>query len=87
MFRIIVTQTLLPQRFFMCFKCRTYSHSQQTLNSLLTITLDESNQIKTHTEEWDHQKTISKGDGFLGMLNEERKKLTANLTKAFVAKS
>ncbi|KAJ3573546.1 hypothetical protein NP233_g2366 [Leucocoprinus birnbaumii] len=59
----------------------------KTLNSLLTITLDESNKIKTHTEEWNHRKSTSKDDGFLGMLNEERKKLTANLTDIFVGKN
>ncbi|KXN88841.1 hypothetical protein AN958_06710 [Leucoagaricus sp. SymC.cos] len=63
------------------------SSPTKTLNSLLTITLDSDNQIKSHTEEWNHQKTISKDDGFLGMINEERKKLTANLTEVFVGKN
>jgi hypothetical protein len=58
----------------------------KTLNSLLTITLDDSNKFKSHSEEWNHQKTISQDDGFLGMLNEERKKLTAILTEKFVGK-
>jgi len=57
------------------------------LNSLLTITLDDSNKIQTRTEEWNHHKSASKNDGFLGMLNEERKKITANLTELLVQKN
>ncbi|KAF5352737.1 hypothetical protein D9756_005912 [Leucocoprinus leucothites] len=63
------------------------SSPTKTLNSLLTITLDDSNKIRTHTEEWNHRKNTSKDDGFLGMLNEERKKMTANLTEIFVGKN
>lgn len=37
--------------------------------------LDDSNKIKTHTEEWNHHKTTSKDDGFQSMLNVENSEL------------
>jgi len=60
------------------------SSPTKTVNSLLTIKLDSSNKVISHNEEWDHSKTTTKEDGFFGMLNEERKKLTAKLTDMVV---
>ncbi|KAF8808128.1 hypothetical protein BYT27DRAFT_7098221 [Phlegmacium glaucopus] len=54
----------------------------KVLNSLLTLKLNDENKVVSHNEEWDHQKTTTAEDGFLGMLNEERKKITAALTDA-----
>lgn len=39
-----------------------------------------------HTEEWNHNRETSKEDGFFGMLNEQRKKITAGLTDMFTSK-
>ncbi|KAF9502305.1 hypothetical protein BDN71DRAFT_1437868 [Pleurotus eryngii] len=58
----------------------------KTLNSLLTITTNDKHQILHHTEEWNHEKSVSSEDGFFGMLNEQRKKLTATLTHVAVGK-
>jgi hypothetical protein len=58
----------------------------KTINSLLTIETDASHKITRHTEEWNHSKQTTSDDGFLGMLNEQRKKLTASLTDTFVGK-
>ncbi|KAF4612299.1 hypothetical protein D9613_004258 [Agrocybe pediades] len=60
------------------------SSPTKTVNSLLTVKLDNSNKILSHTEEWDHKKTATSEDGFLGMLNEERKKFTAAVTEMMV---
>ncbi|KAI0345243.1 hypothetical protein BDW22DRAFT_1426926 [Trametopsis cervina] len=57
----------------------------KTVNSLLTIETDGSQKITRHTEEWDHQRETTSEDGFLGMLNEQRKKWTASLTGAFIS--
>ncbi|KAL4269092.1 SnoaL-like domain-containing protein [Pleurotus pulmonarius] len=58
----------------------------KTLNSLLTIATNDQNQILHHTEEWNYEKSVSSEDGFFGMLNEQRKKLTATLTHVAVGK-
>lgn len=36
-----------------------------------------------HTEEWDHLKETTSKNGFWGMLNEYRKKITADVTSLF----
>ncbi|OCB86214.1 hypothetical protein A7U60_g6803 [Sanghuangporus baumii] len=55
-----------------------------TLNSLLTISTNEQYQITRHVEEWDHQRDTSKEDGFFGLLNDQRKKITASLVNKIV---
>jgi len=57
------------------------------MNSLLTIETNTAHKVTRHTEEWNHNKSSTGEDGFLGMLNEERKKLTASLTDAIVGKN
>ncbi|KAJ3541126.1 hypothetical protein NM688_g6130 [Phlebia brevispora] len=59
--------------------------SYMTINSLLTIETNEAHKIVRHTEEWDHKHEPTSDDGFLGMLNEQRKKLTAGITEKFVS--
>ncbi len=56
----------------------------QTVNSLLTLETNDSYRVTCHTEEWDHKHETTKDDGFLGMLNEQRKKFTAGLTNMVV---
>ncbi|EEB90929.1 hypothetical protein MPER_10801 [Moniliophthora perniciosa FA553] len=46
----------------------------------IVFTLSEGYKILQHTEEWDHSKSTTSEDGFFGMLNEHRKKITASLT-------
>ncbi|KAJ3477059.1 hypothetical protein NLI96_g10725 [Meripilus lineatus] len=58
---------------------------QDTVNSLLTLETNDSHQVTRHTEEWNHKHESTKDDGFIGMLNEERKKMTANLTAMLVS--
>jgi hypothetical protein len=58
----------------------------QTVNSLLTIETNSEHKIVRHTEEWDHKPSASREDGFFGMLNEERKRITAALTDRFTSK-
>lgn len=59
----------------------------QVVNSLLTIETNAEHKVTRHTEEWNHKKETTSDDGFLGMLNEQRKKLTASVTGAFVGGS
>ncbi|TBU34394.1 hypothetical protein BD309DRAFT_850252 [Dichomitus squalens] len=62
------------------------SSATKRVNSLLTLETNEQHKVVRHTEEWDHRKTSSSEDGFLGMLNEHRKKLTVNITNMFTSK-
>jgi hypothetical protein len=48
--------------------------TSQVVNSLLTLRLNDANQITRHTEEWDHDREMTTDDGFLGMLKEHRKR-------------
>ncbi|THH11627.1 hypothetical protein EW145_g569 [Phellinidium pouzarii] len=61
------------------------SSPTKTLNSLLTLHTDAEQRITRHTEEWNH-KHDTLNDGFFGMLNEYRKKMTASLTDNIVSK-
>ncbi|KAI4518019.1 hypothetical protein K525DRAFT_363340 [Schizophyllum commune Loenen D] len=58
----------------------------KTMNSLLTIETDNSHRVTRHYENWNHERTSTSEDGFLGMLNEQRKRITASLTDAVVGK-
>lgn len=48
----------------------------KVVNALITLQLNDANQITRHTEEWDHSRETTADDGFLGMLNEHRKRNT-----------
>ncbi|KAI0936998.1 hypothetical protein AcW1_001088 [Taiwanofungus camphoratus] len=56
-----------------------------TVNSLLTLQTNDAHRVTRHTEEWDHKRQTTREDGFLGLLNEQRKKLTAGITGMFVS--
>ncbi|KAI0081066.1 hypothetical protein K474DRAFT_1682172 [Panus rudis PR-1116 ss-1] len=60
------------------------SSPTKTVNSLLTLETNDQHQITRHTEEWDHKRETDSSDGFFGMINENRKKLTAGITGFFV---
>ncbi|KAI0828995.1 hypothetical protein BC628DRAFT_1361689 [Trametes gibbosa] len=61
------------------------SSPTKTVNSLLTLETNAQHQVTRHTEEWGHHRETTGEDGFLGMLNENRKKFTANFTGLFVS--
>ncbi|KAI0361066.1 hypothetical protein OH77DRAFT_1417265 [Trametes cingulata] len=61
------------------------SSPTKTVNSLLTLETNDRHQVVKHTEEWDHRRETTGHDGFIGMLNENRKKFTANFTGMFIS--
>ncbi|KAI0673646.1 hypothetical protein C8Q78DRAFT_1076628 [Trametes maxima] len=61
------------------------SSPTKTVNSLLTLETNDHHQVVKHTEEWDHRRETTGDDGFLGLLNEHRKKFTANFTGLFIS--
>ncbi|KAI0308268.1 hypothetical protein B0F90DRAFT_148912 [Multifurca ochricompacta] len=58
----------------------------KVVNSLLTLRLDDTHQVTSHIEEWDHNCETTVDDGFLGMLNEHRKRMAVAPTNVFVSK-
>ncbi|PLW53385.1 hypothetical protein PCANC_06139 [Puccinia coronata f. sp. avenae] len=56
----------------------------KTLNSLITLERDAKGKVIRHTEEWSHDKVTDKSDGFIGQLNEWRKKLAAEVIAKLV---
>ncbi|TFY59344.1 hypothetical protein EVJ58_g5835 [Rhodofomes roseus] len=46
---------------------------------------NERHLVTKHTEEWDHKRETSREDGFVGLLNEQRKRMTAGITGMFVS--
>jgi len=89
-FRVLENPTSLPKSTILIDQDVSYyrnpeSSPTKTINSLLTIETDNSHQITRHTEEWDHKRETTSEDGFIGMINENRKKLTANITGMFVS--
>jgi hypothetical protein len=50
----------------------------------LTIKTNDEQFVTSHTEEWNHSKETTSDDGFIGMLNEQRKKVTARITDIFI---
>ncbi|KAG6879568.1 hypothetical protein C0992_001395 [Termitomyces sp. T32_za158] len=79
--------TILIDQDVAYFRDPKSSSPTKTLNSLLTIKLNESNLVTRHEEQWNHEKSTTGEDGFFGLLNEHRKLLTAKLTDAFVGRS
>ncbi|KAH9858316.1 hypothetical protein C2E23DRAFT_865211 [Lenzites betulinus] len=61
------------------------SSPTKTVNSLLTLETNAQHKVTRHTEEWGHLRETTGEDGFLGMLNENRKKFTANFTGLFIS--
>ncbi|KAI0962222.1 hypothetical protein AcV7_001109 [Taiwanofungus camphoratus] len=77
-------------RLGMCFHASSQithncADNSQTVNSLLTLQTNDAHRVTRHTEEWDHKRQTTREDGFLGLLNEQRKKLTAGITGMFVS--
>ena len=60
--------------------------AEKTLNSLITLKRDPATGlIQHHEEEWDHKPNTDGDDGFLGKLNELRKKADAKLVDKTVS--
>ncbi|MBW0553395.1 hypothetical protein O181_093110 [Austropuccinia psidii MF-1] len=77
-----------PDQFTIINQDVTYYRGESkliTLNSLLTLQRDQNGKVVRHTEEWSHNKVTDKSDGFLGQLNEWRKKLTAGVIGKIVS--
>lgn len=58
---------------------------EKTLNSKITLHLNEHGLIKNHDEEWDHQPNKTGDDGFMGKIQEWRKKADAKMVEAGVS--
>ncbi|KAJ3829388.1 hypothetical protein EV361DRAFT_810370 [Lentinula raphanica] len=82
----VTKNTLLIDQDVAYFRDAKSSSPTKTLNSLLTLHYDDSYKVLRHIEEWDHSKSTTREDGVLGMLNEYRKKFTANVTDKVVGK-
>ncbi|KAF5385372.1 hypothetical protein D9615_001224 [Tricholomella constricta] len=78
--------TMLIDQDVAYFRDAKASSPTKTLNSLLTLKLNDSHLVTSHEEQWNHEKSSTSDDGFFGMLNEQRKKLTASLTDTIVGK-
>ncbi|PCH34195.1 hypothetical protein WOLCODRAFT_94999 [Wolfiporia cocos MD-104 SS10] len=80
----VPTSTILVDQDVSYFRNPSGSPTK-TVNSLLTLETNDAHQVTRHTEEWDHKRETTREDGFFGMLNEQRKKLTASVTGLFVS--
>jgi len=59
--------------------------AEKTINSKLTFRLNEQGQIREHIEEWFHEGNATSDDGFMGQVQEFRKKADAKLVEATVS--
>jgi len=62
------------------------STPEKTLNSKVTLKLDSNGMIEHHEEEWDHQPNKTGEDGFMGKIQEWRKKADAKMVEAGVSR-
>ncbi|KAF9469809.1 hypothetical protein BDZ94DRAFT_1243302 [Collybia nuda] len=89
-FRLLETPPTVPSNTILIdqdvsyFQGANASSPTKTVNSLLTLKLDDSKLVTGHDEQWDHEKSTTSSEGFLGMLNEQRKMMTASLTDKVV---
>ncbi|KAG8962378.1 hypothetical protein FRC03_004303 [Tulasnella sp. 419] len=59
----------------------------KTLTSLLTLERNPQGQVIRHTDEFDHSRSRMADDGFLGKINEARKRLTASVVGSTIDKT
>ena len=59
--------------------------AEKTVNSKLTFKLNGQGLIEEHIEEWDHETNKTAEDGFMGKLQEQRKKVDAKMVDTFVS--
>ncbi|KAI5118050.1 hypothetical protein M0805_005897 [Coniferiporia weirii] len=77
--------TILVDQDVAYYRDPSTSSPTKTLNSLLTLHTDAQQQITRHVEEWNHKRDAAKEDGFFGMMNDYRRKLTASLVGKVVS--
>jgi hypothetical protein len=58
---------------------------EKTVNSLITLTMDSNGKIHQHDENWDHERNKDSNDGFMGKLQEQRKKFDAKMVEATIS--
>jgi hypothetical protein len=58
---------------------------EKTMNSKLTFKLNGQGLIEEHIEEWDHEENKTADDGFMGKLQEQRKKIDAAMVDTFIS--
>lgn len=59
--------------------------TEKTVNSKITFNLNSQGKIEEHLEEWDHEGNKTSEDGFVGKLQEARKKMDAKLVEMGVS--
>lgn len=59
--------------------------AEKTVNSKLTFKLNGQGLIEEHIEEWDHETNKTADDGFMGKLQEQRKKIDAKLVESTIS--
>jgi len=59
--------------------------TEKTMNSKLTFKLNGQGLIEEHIEEWNHEDNKTADDGFMGKLQEQRKKIDAKMVDTFVS--
>ncbi|KAF2091827.1 hypothetical protein K490DRAFT_32170 [Saccharata proteae CBS 121410] len=59
--------------------------SAKTVNSKITLKRNAQGLITEHIEEWDHEKNKTSEDGFMGKVQEFRKKMDAKLVESTVS--
>ncbi|KAK3066004.1 hypothetical protein LTR53_017805 [Teratosphaeriaceae sp. CCFEE 6253] len=58
---------------------------EKTLNSKVTLKLDQDGMIEHHEEEWDHKPNKTGEDGFMGKMQEWRKTASAKMVEMGVS--
>ncbi|KAJ8610082.1 hypothetical protein MRB53_038809 [Persea americana] len=58
--------------------------AEKTVNSKITLHMNSAGLIEEHDEEWDHEANKDGSDGFMGKIQEARKKASAKLVESTV---
>lgn len=61
--------------------------TEKTVNSKVTLYLDGKGQVERHNEEWDWQGNKSEEDGWMGKMQQVRKKIDAKVVETGVPKN
>lgn len=59
--------------------------AEKTLNSKLTLNMNAQGLIEEHIEEWEHEPNKDADDGFMGKIQEYRKKMDAKMVESGVS--
>lgn len=55
--------------------------TEKTVNSKITLNMNQQGLIEEHHEEWDHEPNKDAEDGFMGKIQEFRKKMDAKMVE------